>query len=263
MQSLVERHQRRPSARYYHRETLPRDSLRLLRPRPSLINELNFDIFVVLRRTAPAYAAVSYTWGDDKPSKNICLNGRNFPVRPNLRACLETLASDVFNNKSFSRFLWVDAICIDQDNDQERNSQVSQMNNTYQCAQYVCVWLGPSLTEGLLEWKSWEDSIQELARRPYWTRFWVIQEFLLNRGVRIYCGRNSILLDEFANIAHQAANIRRPRATARELWDHFDGVTDLLPMLTLVMAGRDSASAQPVTRIPTESPRYTSTLAMR
>lgn len=40
--------------------------------------------------------------------------------------------------------LWVDALCIDQHNEAERNQQVSQMNNIFEAARETILWMGPA-----------------------------------------------------------------------------------------------------------------------
>lgn len=79
--------------------------------------------------------------------------------------------SDSIESMSFA-WLWVDALCIDQDNIDERTSQVLLMGNIYAAAQQVDVWLGESLDniEGFLVvhnellpalWKLVEDGNNE------------------------------------------------------------------------------------------------------
>jgi hypothetical protein len=101
--------------------------------------------------------------------------------------------------------IWVDAICIDQTNNVERAAQVRLMDKTYSNAACVSVWLGlvpipvEFISSSLEVIKTadcdgfdWADSIAELTNRPYWSRFWVIQEFLLGRHVRLHCSGNAI-----------------------------------------------------------------------
>jgi hypothetical protein len=85
----------------------------------------------------PAYEALSYVWGDTKSSARILLNGVEFDVTENLGAALIHLRS-----ATSERTLWVDAICINQDNILERNEQVRQMGSIYEQATGVIVWLG-------------------------------------------------------------------------------------------------------------------------
>lgn len=90
------------------------------------------------------YEALSYTWGDPEPGHTIFVNGpHTLDVTPN---CLEALMC--LRRRFQRRSLWVDAICIDQrENDtskRERDRQVKIMGDIYHDAQKVLVWLGPA-----------------------------------------------------------------------------------------------------------------------
>jgi len=55
------------------------------------------------------YEALSYTWGPPRPSWHILLNGQRIKARQNLWYALSRL-----RNESSVRYLWVDALCINQ-----------------------------------------------------------------------------------------------------------------------------------------------------
>lgn len=133
-----------------YRDSLDSDHLRLLRPVSLSHGNLHFSV-ITLRRAAVnyyKYTAVSYTWGDGSPSEIIFLDGQPFPVRPNLWSCLYYLG--LASRHAEWEYLWVDAICINQDNDAERNSQVRCMDQTYSSATCVSIWLSfIPLPEGL------------------------------------------------------------------------------------------------------------------
>lgn len=95
---------------------------------------------VITSRTS--YSALSYTWGDGQPTKSISVNGRPLKVTSNLEEALRSLRDDREGGRS--RTLWVDAICINQTDNLERNHQVSQMQEIYSDADEVIAWLGPS-----------------------------------------------------------------------------------------------------------------------
>lgn len=96
------------------------------------------------------------------------------------------------------------------------------MDETYKKAVCVSVWLG--LIPGAEQWRrrlntpgpirtfdadpfEWTDYISDLANRPYWSRFWVIQEFLLCENVNIYCSGNQIDWFRFKEILGYETNI--------------------------------------------------------
>ncbi|KAF5525567.1 Heterokaryon incompatibility protein 6, OR allele [Colletotrichum aenigma] len=88
---------------------------------------------------APPYEALSYTWGKptEQPRDYIWLDGHSLPIKPNLEDALRSLR---FPNQA--RRLWVDALCIDQSNLDERARQVQYMRLVYKHAARVVVWLG-------------------------------------------------------------------------------------------------------------------------
>ncbi|KAF5580683.1 heterokaryon incompatibility (het-6OR allele) [Fusarium pseudocircinatum] len=85
----------------------------------------------------PQYEAISYTWGNEDATKRLLVNGTVFEVRPNLYAALRA-----FRQAHETKLIWVDAVCINQQDQEERNRQVLQMNQIYSQAQAVDVWLG-------------------------------------------------------------------------------------------------------------------------
>lgn len=195
----------------YQYSPLAPQQLRLLRPLCSLdFNDLRFEIRHISREAAQRYTAVSYTWGDQQPTKMIRLNGKLFHVRPNLLSCLYYLSRARHTRDNLGwEWIWVDAICINQQDDREKSEQVGLMDKTYSAAQMVSLWLGlvpvpkTALFQNLLspqeefnngrvvtfEYESfyWYDHLDELLNRPYWSRFWVIQEFLRAREIHYYC----------------------------------------------------------------------------
>lgn len=84
------------------------------------------------------YEALSYEWGDpDSPKHEILLDGQPFIIRRNLWQALRCLRTEIS-----ARTLWVDAICINQEDVSERNHQVGMMGSIYSFASSVRVWLG-------------------------------------------------------------------------------------------------------------------------
>ncbi|KAK2591518.1 hypothetical protein QQS21_010793 [Conoideocrella luteorostrata] len=88
------------------------------------------------------YEAVSYAWGNPDLTEPVAVHGKRVEVTQNLHVCLKHLR---YENRS--RFLWVDALCINQKDIPERGAQVKQMRKIYESAKTVVIWLGPD-TEG-------------------------------------------------------------------------------------------------------------------
>lgn len=85
----------------------------------------------------PYFYALSYEWGPIEGLRTILLNGFSIQIRKNLYDFLS-----IYSEKGGARALWIDAICINQDDVQERNRQVSLMGDIYKTATCVRLWLG-------------------------------------------------------------------------------------------------------------------------
>ena len=85
----------------------------------------------------PRYEALSYTWGQEPENDLIWLHNNPLAIKPNLRAALLSLRLP-----NMARRLWIDAVCIDQSNVDERSRQVQYMRLVYKRAARVIVWLG-------------------------------------------------------------------------------------------------------------------------
>lgn len=85
----------------------------------------------------PIYEALSYVWGDEKDQEDIQLNDHPFKVTRNLWMVLRRLRDPVV-----SRILWIDAICINQSDKNEKSRQVAMMGEIYSSCQKAIVWLG-------------------------------------------------------------------------------------------------------------------------
>jgi hypothetical protein len=84
------------------------------------------------------YEALSYEWGDaSNEDPDILINGKDVQIRQNLRIALWHLRP-----KDDERYLWIDAMCIDQWNVLERNHQVELMGKIYSKSKSTIAWLG-------------------------------------------------------------------------------------------------------------------------
>jgi hypothetical protein len=126
----------------YYRSLLP-DSIRLLRLLPHEDKNAPIQCRLVdysLQESGKRmhlYDALSYVWGDPKNTQPIYIGEHDLPVTTNLYAALSHL-----RNFSLERIIWVDAICINQKNDEEKVQQIQLMAKIYSQANRVLVWLG-------------------------------------------------------------------------------------------------------------------------
>ncbi|KAE9376366.1 HET-domain-containing protein [Stipitochalara longipes BDJ] len=88
------------------------------------------------------YQALSYTWGSTENAAEIIIKDCKMSVTENLHSALLHLRLE-----DIDRILWIDAICINQENLQERAHQVQQMGDIYRKAEEVLIWLGQATKE--------------------------------------------------------------------------------------------------------------------
>lgn len=91
------------------------------------------------------YLALSYAWENAKDRKSIIINNHQHLVTVNLEAFLQEWRDSAFRNHNdqvYDSFLWIDAVCINQDDLLERKSQVMLMSKIYSSARSTLSWLG-------------------------------------------------------------------------------------------------------------------------
>ncbi|KAI0806562.1 HET-domain-containing protein [Xylaria sp. FL0064] len=173
--------------------------------------EIRGNLRIVTFDQRVEFEALSYVWGDLKDTRPIMVDEEPFQATLNLETALRDLR---YRRKK--RVLWVDAICINQNDTEEKNVQVGRMHLVYSRAQRVLAWMGPrnpdvELAESYIRtyitrsftFKSWywlslnlrapfsvkaklekflstvraNDGFLEFFGNPYWTRMWTFQEY--------------------------------------------------------------------------------------
>jgi hypothetical protein len=101
------------------------------------------------------YEAVSYTWDNQDSSCPIFCNNRSsvLKVTPNVDSLLRYL-----RRISLARYLWIDAICLNQADSNEKSVQVMLMGNIYRQARKVRIWLGEANEDFLMVFFSPENT---------------------------------------------------------------------------------------------------------
>lgn len=188
----------------------------------SSTDNISATLSVVSLDNRPKYEALSYAWGDPGITKEIRLCGHLFSVTTNLAAALRRIRA-----LDKDRVVWVDALCINQVDILERNSQVQLMHIIYTLASNVLVWVGEDdettslvmdyiritadgghfMTEscdspGFHDCTTQVDYIGALGkflRRPYWNRIWTVQEMILAQHIEVICGHFNIAWEDMIN----------------------------------------------------------------
>lgn len=107
----------------------------------------------------PDYEALSYAWGKPAFTETISLNGQPIHITVNLGVALSHLR---LTDKS--RTLWVDALCINQADLNERSHQVTLMKEIYEHCSEDLLWLGPNPGETIVEQKSLDRGMALLGK---------------------------------------------------------------------------------------------------
>lgn len=152
----------------------------------------------------PPYTALSYACGARPANFNIKLNGMDWYIRQNLSRFLR---QHVQIYPASQEWMWIDAICINQENLPERTHQVKLMAAIYSKAFRVLVWLGPAFDDSNIVMRGplqdcdmeetitavpWLFAFESLCARKYWQRLWVVQELRLAKEKNVMCGSTMI-----------------------------------------------------------------------
>ena len=122
----------------YEKLSLDRREVRLCTLQPAAkCRPLSCSLSVVSLESKPEYETLSYVWGDPNPSNEIMANGSAIEITKNLHTALCYLRSP-----DIPRVIWADGICINQLDLDERSCQVRMMDDIYQQARGVHIWLG-------------------------------------------------------------------------------------------------------------------------
>ncbi len=188
-------------ANFIYSSRLGSDEFRLLHLHPILSSSqdvVHAEIHTYKRDRCPEFETVSYTWGgeigDSSLRKPIFL-GSFWDALFQTQNCWEMLQQLRRRVEGGDRVLWVDAICINQEDTIEREDQVAQMRQIYQDASQVVVFLGADLivpppAGSALCWRYNIHEIQKrtadscdlptIFEREYFKRVWVVQELVLS-----------------------------------------------------------------------------------
>ena len=122
------------------------------------------------------YCVVSYVWGKMDPCKRLC--GRN--INKNSFVAFETAASIAKIHEI--KWLWIDAVCILQDNDEDKQKEVGQMGKYYSNAK-ICIAIVDELTNVCSLDDNYVDTVNTIDNSCWIKRGWTLQELLLPKKV--------------------------------------------------------------------------------
>jgi hypothetical protein len=177
-----------------------------------------YEMVRVPLASLPEYTALSYTWGRPKRTHVLGIAGAPFAITASLAEALRALP-----RIAPSEYLWIDQVCINQADEQEKNHQVQMMGEIYSNCHKVIIWTGGEIKglqlavdtyippgrqvcEGISESEALRNAkkspvhpepLHQLLVRPWFRRAWVIQEAVLPKAaVVVVAGSCQMTLEE-------------------------------------------------------------------
>ena len=195
------------------------------------------------------FCALSYTWGDKSFTSPISVNEVTFQITKNLESALRHL-------RRFSEgeglMLWVDAICIKQDDEKEKGQQLRRMRDIYGRAKRTYVWLGDEtsdsnaaidffnrggraraskrrlLDEYTSNQSSWNRFMTDVVARAWFTRLWIVQEIVMSDDPLVVCGTRDIPWTVIARMLRIVVDHNLDVTIASDFTRQFSGSTCML-----------------------------------
>jgi hypothetical protein len=214
-------------------DTVDETSIRLLRLSRSEDGVYTGKLQKYLLANAPHYYTASYVWGERKHTCTaVNLKTGSLPVLDSLAPFLHMITQH--SDFQPTDWWWIDSLCINLQDGQEREKQVRIMADIYKRARRAIVWLGEEKEDdsdctGAVEFLHYLSSMQiafngddhamrsnlenpdftekcaavsSLLARPWWTRVWTLQEFVLPKEAKLYCGAASISRGRFKSAVY-------------------------------------------------------------
>ncbi len=225
----------------YNYESLSgKDTIRLVVLDPSRNETAPLTCRIVEHRLSAQnleYSAVSYVWGKDERLETLEIRCDGDVSYLRITTNVETVLKGLRKHDK-PQHLWIDTVCLNQNDEVEKAQQIPVMGNIYKQALAVDIWLGPennttarilaflrklSRLPDVTKWKTqWElagriaflmrkiihqdtskalIALLDFFQQPWFCRRWVIQEASLARRGAVHCGKQSIGLQSFKQAA--------------------------------------------------------------
>ncbi|KAE9376050.1 hypothetical protein N431DRAFT_437438 [Stipitochalara longipes BDJ] len=193
--------------------TLGNGCIRLLRV-SSIDDQLVYNLSAANLKDPPPYFALSYTWDGQRRDQDLICDGSILKVGRNVSTVLPCL----FHHLGPVN-VWIDAVCINQDDESEKNIQVPMMHEIYTKTSKTIIWLGesdssideamkiiPILIPVIAVSKNSQEALPDrssavwtgvhgLLSKSWFDRVWVFQEAVLAHDVDMMCGPNILSLE--------------------------------------------------------------------
>ncbi|KAF4632825.1 hypothetical protein G7Y89_g5289 [Cudoniella acicularis] len=218
----------------YRYEPLHSSQIRLLNisnysQHPSRLSVINIALL-----TAPPYTTISYSWDNQVRDQDLAIDKNCIKIIKNLHQGLPHIIRNAKTD-----FLWIDAISINQEDDDEKAVQIPLMREIYTRCQECLVWLGASTYEaevtldavprlsnaiktqnhsevwenegiavgskGVLDTALWKGFV-DIFSRSWLKRVWTFQEAILPHTVTFLCGDRRARFEDLEPLAEPLLN---------------------------------------------------------
>lgn len=232
---------------------------------------LSYHDGVPIRRTNPLSSfrgiyqyirALYWKLFSDRP-RSTQINGFSFDVSGRLATAFENL-----RREDEAVLLWVDVICVDQEDRDEMNDQMGKKARIFAQAEKICVWLGPAadnsdVAMGFIRRADAIDirnyivshvppwhALRNLFARSWWSQIGLVEELLGRENVTFQCGTEEVKLDALRVLAAKEASLRSlvrsglyqgPKSAAR--WTLVPLETPYFSMLDVLHGGKEKHNA--------------------
>jgi hypothetical protein len=174
----------------------------------------------VLNTSQVEFEAISYAWGTAPFTESLGVHRSKPPTHFMISPTVDLMLRYLRLPKK-KRTVWIDALCINQNDLGEKAAQVNFMGEIYRQAKGIVVWLGPPMNtqDNVLQFfqhlvkygqedsedseqrvDTW-DKLRQFLERSWFTRRWTIQEAVLGKQVVMLCGKDMINFMVFAKHA--------------------------------------------------------------
>jgi hypothetical protein len=181
---------------------------------PAAPVKCSYQVINLDHEHATPYATLSYAWGKAAAVEVIFVDSVEVKISTTLLQAFKRL-----RQTSEVTALWVDALCIDQEEDREKTLQVGLMHRIYSECDQVAVWLGslgsiqPEIARAVVETVAWiasespdlplwvhdrvqsgsiADGLKVFINAPWWRRIWTVQEIMLPKRATMYWGPSEL-----------------------------------------------------------------------
>lgn len=204
------------TAQFSYRDSLHGHEIRVLRLEPASSSDSEIKCSLGKKPLSTQwplnYEALSYNWGNTANDEKIWVNAQLCSVTTNLKSFLQ-------HRRQSQNFvdLWIDALCINQADLQEKSQQIPLMNVIYMASSQLTIWLGPGSEDSHIAMEYLKElgqestytkmpilkgtmltAIQRLLSRSWFSRIWIVQELVLGgmagkmSRVSLRCGDNEM-----------------------------------------------------------------------